>query len=186
MALIGFARVSTKDQELNIQLSELTEAGCTEIFHGKQSGVSYENEKKLGELIKYIRKGDVVLVTKLDRLGRSLRAILSAIDSIHEKNATLRSLDGVIDTSNDSPFAKATLNLIATFAQLDRDLIIARTKEGREAAVSAGKRMGRKKQIPDEERIKIRKALKSKSVNQLAKEYCVSRTTIQRIRSESK
>lgn len=184
MSLIGFARVSTKDQELDIQLSGLTKAGCDEIFYGKQSGVSDENERKLSELLKYIRKDDVVLITKLDRLGRSLKGILSTIDKIHAKGATLKSLDGVIDTSNESPFAKATLNLIATFAQLDRDLIIARTKEGRDAAISAGKKMGRKKQIPDEDREKIRKSLKNKSVNKLAKEYGVSRTTIQRIREE--
>lgn len=185
MALIGFARVSTKEQELAIQLSALLEAGCEEIFYGKQSGVSDDNEKKLEELIKYIRKDDIVLVTKLDRLGRSLKSILQAIDDIHSKKATLRSLDGVIDTSNKSPFARATLNLIAVFAQLDRDLIISRTQEGRDAAIASGKKMGRKFQIPEEERVKIRKKLKTKSVSAVAKEYQVSRTTIQRIRDES-
>jgi DNA invertase Pin-like site-specific DNA recombinase len=85
MAKIGFARVSTIEQDLTLQLKALKTEGCEEIFHGKQSGVSDENKAKLAELIRYIRKDDVVVVTKLDRIGRSLKAILSAIDAIHEK-----------------------------------------------------------------------------------------------------
>jgi DNA invertase Pin-like site-specific DNA recombinase len=83
MSLIGFARVSTIEQDLTIQLETLASAGCAEVFHGKQSGASNENEQKLAELLNYIRKDDVVLVTKLDRLGRSLKSVLSTIDAIH-------------------------------------------------------------------------------------------------------
>jgi DNA invertase Pin-like site-specific DNA recombinase len=93
----------------------------------------------------------------------------------------------VIDTSNTSPFAKATVALISVFAQLDRDLIIARTSEGRAAAIAAGKHMGRPAKISKEDRVKIRKALKKGlSVNAQARKYGVSRTTINRIRSEEK
>lgn len=188
MSLIGFARVSTEDQDLTSQIELLEKAGCDEIFHGKQSGASNNNEKKLAELIKYIRKDDIVLVTKLDRLGRSLKMVLTAIDQIHAKEATLRSLDGIIDTSNHSPFAKAVVNLIGTFAQLERDLIISRTKEGRERARSEGKHLGRSYTIEPKEREKIRLKLKNGQANksQLAKRYGVSRTTISRIQKESK
>jgi len=186
MSKIGFARVSTLDQDLTLQIEALTGAGCEDIFYGKQSGVSDENKVKLGELIRYIRKGDVVIVTKLDRLGRSLKSILAAIDEIHAKKATLRTLDGVIDTSNSSPFAKATVALIGVFSQLERDLIIVRTSEGRAAAALAGKHMGRPALISDEDRAKIRKALKKgDSVSSQANEHGVSRTTIRRIRSEN-
>ena len=186
MAKIGFARVSTTQQDLKVQLTALEQAGCEEIFNGKQSGTSKENEAKLVELVKYIRKGDVVHVTKLDRLGRSLRSVLKTIDNIHAKGASLKSLDGAIDTSNRSPFGQAMLNLIATFAQLERDLIIARTKEGREQAKKAGKTFGRPKTISAESRQKIKDALTSKSSNisKLASLYGVSRTTIRRIHDE--
>lgn len=182
MALIGFARVSTTKQDLTFQIEALQAAGCSEIFSGKQSGVSDDNEKKLAEMIKYIRKDDVVIVTKLTRLGRSLKSILSAIESIHAKKATLKTLDDVIDTSNDSPFAKATVNLIAVLAQLDRDLIISRTAEGRELAKSRGKHLGRRKTISEDDRKKIRSS--KKSVMALARQYKVSHTTINRIKKE--
>lgn len=186
MAKVGFARVSTLEQDLALQLEALTGAGCDDIFYGKQSGVSDENEAKLAELIRYIRKGDVVIVTKLDRLGRSLKSILTTIDAIHDKGATLRTLDGVIDTSNDSPFAKATVSLIGVFAELERDLIVSRTSEGRAAAAAAGKRTGRLPKVSDEDRAKIRKVLLSNksSISEQARQYSVSRTTISRIKQE--
>lgn len=183
MSLIGFARVSTTEQDLTLQIEALEAAGCTEIFRGMHSGASNDNEQKLAEMLAYIRHGDVVIVTKLDRLGRSLRSILSVIDAIHSKKATLKALDGVIDTSNNSPFAKATVNLIGTFAQLERDLIISRTAEGREAAKAAGKHLGRRKTISDSDREKIRRS--KKTVMALARQYKVSHTTINRIKNET-
>lgn len=185
MQKVGFARVSTNNQELQLQLDALSIAGCDEIFHGKQSGDSKENDQKLSELISYVRKDDVVYVTKLDRLARSLKAVLSAIEAIHSKGATLKSLDGVIDTSNKSPFAQATINLIGTFAQLERDLIVSRTAEGREFAKAQGKKFGRKYTIEPDDRKLIKSELKAgKSKSALAKEYGVSRTTIKRIEEE--
>jgi len=186
MATVGFARVSTLEQDLSLQLEALQAADCNKIFYGKQSGVSDDNERQLTLMIDYIRECDIVTVTKLDRLGRSLKSILASIDAIHEKGATLKTLDGVIDTSNDSPFAKAIVNLIGVFAQLERDLIVARTTEGRAAAAAAGKHMGRAKQISDEDRAKIRKTLLSKksSISEQARLYSVSRTTITRIKNE--
>lgn len=186
MAKIGFARVSTNQQDLRIQLDTLKEIGCDPIFYGKQSGVSDENEKQLDELIQYIRNEDVIFVTKLDRLGRSLKSVLTTIECIHQKGATIKSLDGVIDTSNQSPFAKAMVNLIGTFAQLERDLIVSRTSEGRNAAIKAGVTFGRPPSLLKQDRDNIRKLLSSKSfsINQLAEKYKVSRTTIRRIRDE--
>jgi DNA invertase Pin-like site-specific DNA recombinase len=182
MARIGFARVSTKDQDLSAQLESLNNACCDEIFHGKQSGASDENSKKLDELVRYIRKGDVVVVTKLDRLGRSLRSILSIIDDIHAKKATLRSLDGAIDTSNDSPFSKAQIALLGTFAQLERDLIVSRTAEGRERAMSCGVKFGAPKKLDDNQREMIKRAYQNgKTMEDLALKYAVSRQTISRI-----
>jgi len=186
MATVGFARVSTIEQDLKLQLAALEDAGCDKIFHGKQSGISDENEQQLTLMLDYIRECDIVTVTKLDRLGRSLKSILTTIDTIHAKGTTLKTLDGVIDTSNESPFAKATVSLIGVFAELERDLIVSRTTEGRAAAAAAGKHMGRTKQISDEDRAKIRKTLLSKksSISEQARLYSVSRTTISRIKNE--
>jgi DNA invertase Pin-like site-specific DNA recombinase len=183
MAKVGFARVSTVEQDLTSQLEALNAAGCDKIIHGKQSGASNENERQLALLIDYVRAGDAVLVTKLDRLGRSLKQILATIENIHAKQATLRTLDNVIDTSNDSPLSSAVINLIGTFAQLERDLIISRTAEGRARAIAAGRKMGPKPKISDETKVEIRKQLvKKQSVKSIAEEHRISRTSVQRIR----
>ena len=179
---IGYARVSTIEQNLSEQMEVITAAGCSKIFSGKQSGVSKVNEDKLNELIDYIREGDTIIVTRLDRLGRSLKSILSAIERIHSKGANLKTLDGVVDTSVDSPFAKAVINLISTFAQLERDLIYTRTSEGRAKAKADGKHMGRPKKIDEKTREKIRAS--KAGVVELARKYNVTHTTIRRIKSE--
>ncbi|MBJ2135537.1 recombinase family protein [Paraglaciecola chathamensis] len=185
MSIIGFARVSAVHQDLSSQISQLTEVGCEEIFSGKQSGAKEENQKKLDEMINYIRKGDMVYVTRLDRLGRSLKSILQNIDSIHEKGVTLKTLDGAIDTSNESPLAKATISLLGTFAQLERDLILDRTSEGRARAMAEGRKMGRPPILSDDDKDKIHKAFNRESnpdsISRLSKKYSVSRMTISRI-----
>ncbi|MEP7728664.1 recombinase family protein [Marinomonas primoryensis] len=180
--LIGFARVSTQGQDIDGQLETLKAAGCTKIFYGKNSGAKEANKARLDEIINYIREGDVVLVTKLDRLGRSLRMILEALDAIEDKKAAVRSLDGAIDTSNQSPTAKAQQALIGVFAQLERDLIVSRTSEGRDLAMRNGIQFGRKQKLNNNEKkiIKERHA-RGESVRKLASEHDVSRPTIDRI-----
>lgn len=187
MAKIGFARVSTVEQDLGDQLESLKKAGCDKIFHGKQSGVSKENEDKLDALIEYIREKDIVIITRLDRLGRSLKSILTTIERFHQKKATLKSLDGVIDTSNDSPFNKAIINLLSTFSQLERDLIADRTKDGRERAKAKGKHMGRPFLLSQKNRETILSKLNNgESISKLSREYKVSRPTIARIKNGDK
>lgn len=185
MIKIGFARVSAIHQYLSSQIVALKAAGCEEIFSGKQSGAAEENQRKLDEMIKYIRKGDVVYVTRLDRLGRSLKAILRNIDIIHEKGARLKTLDGAIDTANESPLSTATISLLGTFAQLERDLILDRTSEGRATAIANGKKMGRPSKLTNKQKADIHKAFHRDknlySINALSKEYGVSRMTISRI-----
>ena len=147
-----------------------------------QSGVSKDNDAKIDELIRFVRKGDVVLVTKIDRLGRSLRSILRTIERVHEKGATLRSLDGAIDTSNKSPFAQATISLLGSFAQLERDLIVSRTSEGRKRAMKDGVAFGRPPRLSKEQKVKVKKEYsKGRTMDDLAKKYEVSRMTISRV-----
>ena len=186
MAKVGYARVSTLEQDLNSQLSALSEAGCEEIFAGKQSGSSKQNELKLEELLRYIRKGDVVIVTKLDRLGRSLKSILKTIDAIHAKSATLITIDGSINTSDDSPMAKAFRALLGIFAELERDLIVSRTSEGREYAKKQGRRFGPPIKITDEIKKSVLRDLNNnKGVVETAKNHGISHTSVGRIKKES-
>jgi len=178
---VGFARVSTHEQYLAAQLSKLTEFGCEKVFQGKQSGASIKNEEKLKELIDFIREGDEVIVTRLDRLGRSLKSILEAIESIHKKGACLNIIDGSLNTKNDNPFATAMINLCGVFAQLERDLIKARTAEGREEAKAKGKHMGRLPALSDKQAKELYKdKLNGDSISALAKKYSVSRPTVHR------
>ena len=178
---VGFARVSTKEQELRVQLSKLNEFGCEKIFQGKQSGASIKNEEKLKELIDFIREGDEVIVTRLDRLGRSLKSILDAIDSIHSKGACLNIIDGSLNTSNENPFSTAMINLCGVFAQLERDLIKSRTAEGREAAKAQGRHLGRMPALTEQEGKELLKAkLNGESISALARKYEVSRPTVHR------
>lgn len=178
---VGFARVSTKEQELDLQLKQLEEFGCEKIFHGKQSGASVKNDEKLITLIDFIREGDEVIVTRLDRLGRSLKSILDYIDRIHNKGACLNIIDGSLNTQNDNPFSTAMINLCGVFAQLERDLIKSRTAEGREAAKAQGKHLGRMPALSIKESHHLLKERKNgDSISALARKFNVSRATVHR------
>lgn len=185
--LVGYARVSTKDQNLESQVSKLKEAGCEEIYEGKFSGVSQASEDSLKKLIQFIRKGDTVVVTRLDRLGRSLKSIINTIDEVSAKGATLKSLDGALDTSSNSPMSKAMVNLLGVFAQLERDLIADRTSDGQKRAKAAGKHVGRPSKFSPAEIKDIKAALAAgESISALAKQYNTSRPTIAQYQSGSK
>lgn len=178
---VGFARVSTKEQELNIQLKQLKDFGCEKIFHGKNSGVSVKNDEKLNEMIDFIRENDEVVVCRLDRLGRSLKSILNTIDNIHNKKATLNIIDGSLNTSNDNPFSTAMINLCGVFAQLERDLIKSRTAEGRAEAKAQGKHLGRSPALSDKQAKELLKdKLNGASISALARKFEVSRPTVHR------
>jgi DNA invertase Pin-like site-specific DNA recombinase len=178
---VGFARVSTKEQELNLQLKQLKDFGCEKFFHGKHSGVSVKNDEKLKEMIDFIREDDEVVVCRLDRLGRSLKSILDTIDNIHKKKATLNIIDGSLNTSNDNPFSTAMINLCGVFAQLERDLIKLRTAEGRAEAKAQGKHLGRMPALSEKDSIELVKAKKNgESISSLARKYNVSRATVHR------
>lgn len=184
---IGYARVSTKEQDLNNQLEALQQAGCEKVIHGKQSGSSKENDDKLAELVEFVRDGDVVVVTKLDRLGRSLKMILQTLEDIHGKGAMLKTLDGSIDTSQETPFSKAMVSLIGTFAELERNLIVFRTTEGREFAKRKGVRFGRKPSMAEgEQRQAMERLQAGQSVRATANEFGVTRQTLYRVMEKNK
>jgi DNA invertase Pin-like site-specific DNA recombinase len=174
--LIGYARVSTQDQNLDAQLEQLKSAGCTEVFYGKQSGKSDDNALKLTEMVKYARKGDVILVTKFDRLGRSLKQVLDVVEQLQKKGVTIRTLDGQVDSSNDSPMARAFTQLLGVFAELEHGFIVDRLQSGRERT---GKKGGRKPKLTEEQITEVKTKLEQGvSKVKLSKEYGVSRATV--------
>ena len=176
MANLGYARVSTKDQDLASQLEALEAADCIKIFAGKQSGKSDDNAAKLQELVDYAREGDTIYLTKLDRMGRSLNQILTTIQELQTKGINVVTLDGQVDTASNNPMQKAMTQLLGVFAELEHSIIVDRLQSGRERT---GKLGGRKPKLsPDQTKV-IKKALAGgQSKSSLAKEYSISRSTV--------
>jgi DNA invertase Pin-like site-specific DNA recombinase len=139
--LVGYARVSTDDQNLDLQRAALTEAGCKRIYEEKVSGAS-RNRPELTGLLDHLRAADVVVVHRLDRLARSTRDLLEIAELIKEAEAGLRSLcEPWADTT--SPAGRMVLTVFAGIAEFERALIHQRTGAGRAAAMKRGVRFGR-------------------------------------------
>ena len=140
--LIGYARVSTQGQDLAQQRATLRESGCTRIFEEKISGAK-RDRLELGRLLDHLRVGDVVTVTRLDRLARSTRDLLEIAERIKEAGAGLRSLaEPWADTT--TPAGRMVLTVFAGMADFERSLIVERTRNGREEAKKRGVRFGRR------------------------------------------
>ena len=137
---IGYARVSTADQNLDLQFNALTEYGCTTIYQEKISGKSADRPE-LKKLLENLRKGDQVVVWKLDRLGRSLRDLVDLVALFHEKDVNFISMHDHIDTTTAT--GRFTFNIFASLAEFEREIIRERTKAGLEAAKARGKKGGR-------------------------------------------
>ena len=139
---IGYARVSTKDQNLSLQLDALEKEGCEKIFQEKATGGNADREE-LKKLLEHLREGDLVVIWKLDRLGRSLRDLVNLVTDIQAKGAGLKSLNDSIDTT--TPQGKLTFHLFAALAEFEREIIRERTKAGLESARARGRVGGRPK-----------------------------------------
>lgn len=139
--LVGYARVSTADQEARLQLDALDAAGCTRTFCDQASGKNRERPE-LARALDQLRAGDVLVVWKLDRLGRSLADLIALADQVAKIGADLQSLTERIDTA--SPGGRLFYHLLAAFSEFERDLIRERTLEGLKAARASGARPGRK------------------------------------------
>lgn len=139
---IGYARVSTKDQNLSMQMDALKKEGCQLIFKEKVSGSKAERIE-LAKMMGQIRKGDVVIIWKLDRLGRSLRHLVELASELLDKGAGLKSLNDPIDTT--TPQGRLIFNIFASLAEFERDIIRERTRAGLEAARARGRKGGRPK-----------------------------------------
>ena len=140
---LGYARVSTEDQNLDGQYQRLSAAGCEKLFEEKISGAT-RNRPKLEKLIEHLRKDDILVVTRLDRLARSTSDLLRIAERLTEKSAGLQSLDEPwADTT--SPSGRMVMTIFAGIAEFERTLIISRTNDGRVAAKARGVAFGRPK-----------------------------------------
>ena len=141
MATIGYARVSTRDQHLDMQEAALKKVGCNPIFTEKASGV--RKRPVLQQCMAYLREGDTLVVYKFDRIGRSLKDLVGIFSALEKKGVMLRSIEDKVDPS--TPSGKLMVHIFASLAEFERDLIIERTQAGRAAAKAKGVKMGRRK-----------------------------------------
>lgn len=147
MALIGYARVSTGEQKPAMQLDALTAAGCDRLFEDRLSGATTERPG-LAEALAYVRSGDVFVVWKLDRLGRSMAHLVETVRMLEAKGVGFRSLTEGMDTT--TPGGTLVFHIFGALAQFERDLIRERTRAGLVAAEARGRKGGRKPSVTPE------------------------------------
>lgn len=177
--LVGYARVSTQEQTLDLQQDALQKAGCSKIFTDTISGTKQERVG-LSEALEFMRAGDTLVVWKLDRLGRSLKHLIETVSLLHNGGIGFRSLTEQIDTTTSG--GKLIFHVFGALAEFERDLIRERTKAGLAAARARGKRGGRPALL-DEKKRRLLLALyndKSNSITDILSTLRVSKSTLYR------
>jgi DNA invertase Pin-like site-specific DNA recombinase len=175
--LIGYARVSTDDQNLNLQYDELKKTGCTKFFDDKITG-SKLARPGLDQAIQFARQDDVIVVWRLDRLSRSLKDLIEVVSLLESKGIGLKSIHESIDTTSSS--GKLIFHIFGALAEFERNLIRERTCAGLEAARARGKIGGRPKKLTSD-KIKLAKDLyneKTRSIKQICELVGVSKPTL--------
>jgi DNA invertase Pin-like site-specific DNA recombinase len=180
MTIYGYARVSTDGQTLASQDAQLHAAGCAKIYSEKVSGARTDRVE-LGKLLKRLDEGDVLVVTRLDRLARSTRDLLNILDRIAKVGAGFRSLaDTWADTT--TPHGRLMLTILGGLAEFERELIRARTGEGRARAKAAGVHMGRPPKLtPHQRREAAARREAGEPLTKIARSFNVSHSTISRL-----
>lgn len=178
--LIGYARVSTQEQETKAQITALQKSGCELIFQEKASGGRW-NRPELHKLIGQLRNGDIVVVWKLDRLSRSLKDLLTLMDQINQAGAGFRSLTEAIDTT--TPAGRMMMQIVGSFAEFEREMLRERTQSGLNAARKQGRVGGRRPKLsPEQQSEVVRLVTKGeKTAADVARLFKVSPSTISRL-----
>jgi len=175
---IGYCRVSTEDQNPDLQLTALKRAGCDKIFTDKASGAT-ATRPQLTKCLDFLSSGDVLTVWKMDRLGRSLSDLIKLMDKLKERGIEFCSLTESIDTT--TPTGRAMWQMVGVLAELERSLITERTKAGRAAAISRGVKMGRKPKLSPQQAQHARKLIvQGESPRDVAKILNISLATLYR------
>jgi len=184
MATFGYARVSTRDQDLAGQLAELKAAGCGNIFKEKASGAKTDRPE-LAKAIRRLEAGDVLVVTRLDRLARSTRDLLNILDAVGQAGAGFKSLkDTWADTT--TPHGRLMLTVLGGLAEFERGLIRARTDDGRKRAKARGVKFGRPVKLTAHQRQEATQRLSNGEAQaDVARSFNVSQATISRLAAPS-
>jgi len=175
--LIGYARVSTQDQSLSLQKDALAKAGCERMVEDVGSG-KRQDRSGLAELKAMLREGDVVVVWRLDRLGRSLKQLIALIEEFQQMGVGFKSLTESIDTT--SPGGRLFFHIVGALAEFERNIIVDRTKAGLEAARARGRLGGRPKKLTKDQRQNVIYLYEGKqhSIKQICDMHGISKTTL--------
>jgi len=177
--LIGYVRVSTDDQNLDLQRDALKQAGCEQVYEDRVSGTK-ARRPGLEQALSHLRAGDTLVVWRLDRLGRSLRHLIDTVTDLQEKGIGFKSLQESIDTTTSG--GKLVFHIFGALAEFEREIIRERTQAGLQSARARGKRGGRPKALT-EKQVEILNHLaadKSRSVDEICKTLGISRMTFYR------
>ena len=179
MVLVGYARVSTREQHPQAQTDALTAAGCTKVFTDQASG-TLAKRPALDQALDYLREGDTLVITKLDRLGRSVRNLKTLVDQLQARQVGLRALSQGIDTT--TPGGRLFFHMLAAIAEFEHDLIVERTHDGLAAARARGRKGGPKFKMTPTRAQQARAMYDAgqHTVQEIADTFGVSRPTIYR------
>ena len=178
--LIGYARVSTDDQDTSAQVAALQKAGCERIFREKASGGRWDRPE-LHRVLDQLRTADVLVVWKLDRLSRSLRDVLTVMERIGEAKAGFRSLTEAIDTT--TPAGRMMMQMVGAFAEFERAMLRERTKAGLEAARQEGRVGGRRPKLSPQQQDEVRRMVTTsdRTAADVARLFKVHPATVSRL-----
>ncbi len=177
MATYGYARVSTTDQDLGLQVEALGKAGCTVIRQEKRSGTTTEGREELTTLLQFIQAGDVLMITRIDRLARSIGDLQDIVRILKAKGASLRATEQPIDTSTAA--GKAFLDMLGVFAEFETNLRKERQLEGIAKAKQAGVYKGRKPSV-DEAKVRELRG-QGLGASEIAKRLGIGRASVYRV-----
>lgn len=184
--IIGYARTSTADQKagLEAQLRDLKAAGCGKVFTEQVSSVDIAQRDKLEQAIEYVRDGDVLVVTKLDRLARSVAHLVQITERLEAKGVKLRILDGAIDTATAN--GRLLLNMLSSIAQFEREIMLERQREGIAKAKAEGKYRGRKPTAKAKAEEVMALAEEGVGATEIARRTGIGRASVYRIFEDQK
>ena len=183
MAIVGYARVSSSGQSLAVQLDKLSEAGCTEVFQEKRSGLTAQRPE-LKECLRFVRKGDVLVITRLDRLARSTLDLHKIVQELDDRGVGFRVLDQPIDTTTKE--GRLMFSIIASIAQFETELRKERQMEGIEKAKENGVKFGRQAVLSDAQVAEMRTKRDSGIlIKNLMSEYGLSKASVYRLLNQS-
>jgi DNA invertase Pin-like site-specific DNA recombinase len=177
--LMGYARVSTEDQNLDLQRDALAKAGTERVFEDRASGAR-DDRPGLSDALSHVRKGDCLVVWRLDRLGRSMRSLIGFVEDLRERGIDFRSITEGIDTTTAA--GRFFFHVLAALAQMERELIRERTNAGLAAARARGRKGGRKPKLNAKQIAHARKLLEDRTttIKDVAASLGVNRATIYR------